>query len=241
MITYITQAIQPMLLERGYFAGTETSLQITQSREPDIWVFHPHPPAVQLDYTTIAAALEVDTGIKLAWEVPELESIRIYEAQTGELITLVEIVSPTNKTSFAEIQDYQDRRRELLAKGVNVVEIDLTRSVKRLTDHSWVNRYPYHLMILLPSQSPRLIGIGYGESLKRFALPLRTEVIPVDLHTHYQEAYQAKAIAVQILNQTQYTLDELPFPSQLTDAQKQAALDAIHAWQTALARLKSAP
>lgn len=83
------------------------------------------------------------------------------------------------------------------------------------------------------------MGMAYGKPFKRFALPLRTDAIAVDLHPQYQAAYRAKAIAVQIWHYHQYAASELPFPSLLTDEQKQAALDAVHAWQTELTRLQS--
>jgi Protein of unknown function (DUF4058) len=44
-----------------------------------------------------------------------------------DLVTVIEVVSPGNKTSFAGRNEYRAKQRDLLAAGVNLVEIDLVR------------------------------------------------------------------------------------------------------------------
>jgi hypothetical protein len=47
--------------------------------------------------------------------------------ETGRLITVIEILSPTNKRELGERQRYLSKRRDFIGAGVNVVEIDLVR------------------------------------------------------------------------------------------------------------------
>jgi hypothetical protein len=53
--------------------------------------------------------------------------IRIIEARTERLITVIEFISPTNKRSEGVFR-FKSKRAELLASGVNFIEIDLVRA-----------------------------------------------------------------------------------------------------------------
>jgi hypothetical protein len=68
----------------------------------------------------------IDAPFKLVLELDPITErfVRILD-RGGRLITVIEFISPTNKTSGLE--DYREKRRELLSAGVNLVEIDLTR------------------------------------------------------------------------------------------------------------------
>lgn len=62
-------------------------------------------------------------------ELLEVEEVRHrwveITTDKGELITVIEVLSPANKTQQRD--DYTAKRRDFLAAGVNVVEIDLVR------------------------------------------------------------------------------------------------------------------
>jgi hypothetical protein len=155
-------------------------------------------------------------------------------------VTVLEIVSPRNKAALGEILDYQERRGRLLARRVNVVEIDLTRSVKRLVEDTIAATHAYHLAIHLPGQVGRFVGIEFEEAPGRLALPLREAVLPVEVGAAYAAAYQRAALAVQIRRENRYAVDGLPFPSLLSNAQQAATLQAVQDWLAELARLAGA-
>jgi hypothetical protein len=98
--------------------------------------------------------------------------------------------------------------------------------------------YAYHVAVYLPDQAPRFIGMDYGEALKRIALPLRAQVIPLELQPAYDDAYQVARMAVHIEDETQYSADSLPFRSLISEVQYQQALEAVKTWQEKLAQLK---
>jgi hypothetical protein len=104
-----------------------------------------------------------------------------------------------------------------------------------------VQEHPYHALVYLPHEDPYYFGMAYGERLMRLALPLKGEALPVELHTVYQTAYQVMTLAAQILNRGHYQEDKLPFPTTLTLAQRQSALDKVAAWQAELAALRQKP
>ena len=86
----------------------------------------------------------------------------------------------------------------------------------------------------LPDELPRVLVNGFDEPLKPFALPLRGEAIRTESQSAYDIAYQRGAIAGLIQHEVGYAEDTLPFPSMLTDEQRQACLTAVQEWQAQL-------
>ncbi len=53
--------------------------------------------------------------------------LEIREVATGDVITVVELLSPTNKTAGAGRQEYENKRMQVLGSATHLVEIDLIR------------------------------------------------------------------------------------------------------------------
>lgn len=241
MIGELLKQIQKPLLEMGYEAARETSLQIAEQREPDIYVRYtnsPEAPMPEWDYVASAQQILAEPGVMIEGQEPELHAIFVRDFESGDLVTVVEIVSPSNKNEKSQILDYGERRERIIRKGINVMEIDPTRSIKRLLQDVYVTTYAYHVAVYVPPQAPRVIGIDFGQPLKRVALPLRGEVIGMELQAAYDTAYQEPSIAGQIYSEGNYTEAALPFPSLLTPDQRREALVAIATWKGELERLK---
>jgi hypothetical protein len=239
MIDALLDSIQDRLIAMGYQAGRETSLQIVSNRQPNIYVQQPKQKMpTQWDYDSLAASAEIEAGVMLADEALELDAIHISTQATGELITVVEIISPRNKSHAHDADAYQRQRTALfLRQGVNVVEIDCTRSVRRLVTNALTEEHPYHIAIHLPHDLPRVLVSDLLQPMKPFALPLNAEIIAVETQPAYNCAYQRAAIAGKIQQDHQYSLDELPFPSLIPDKQKQKFSEMTKAWEDELKRL----
>lgn len=239
IIGHLITQIDPHLFEMGYLVGKEASLQIAEGREPDIFIQRAMNASVPLhswDYELAAAEVLAEPGVLVEGSV-DLQALHI--KQRGQLVTVVEIVSPNNKAKPQLIADYQERRERLvLQQQVNVVEIDLTRSVKHLLNNRLTELYAYHVAVYIPGDSPHVIGIHFDEALKRIALPLRNEVVAVELQPAYQYAYQLVTIAAQINHEGAYVPEKLPFPSLLSDQAQHDALSAVQRWQNALSQLR---
>jgi Protein of unknown function (DUF4058) len=135
MISHLLGQMQKPLLAMGYIAGRETSLQIAEQRQPE-----QSAEAKQAwNYAQAAEAVLAEPGLLFEGTEPELDALHIKAWETGRLVTVLEIVSPRNKTAAQLIRDYQERRTRLLQRAVNVVELDLTRSVKRLIHDALVD------------------------------------------------------------------------------------------------------
>ena len=238
MINQLQDQLQDDLNARDYQAGKEASLQIFANRQPDIFVQDNQSPrrqATTWDYVGIAESLDVSAGIAVTDEEPELEALHITNITSGELITVIEIISPRNKIDLANISRYKMQRQQVfLSQNVNVVEIDPTRSIMRLLTNPLVIEHPYHMAIYLPDDNPRVLVSKFDARLQPFALPLRGEAIRTDPQLAYDIAYRRGAIAGLIHHETDYSLDALPFPSTLTKSQLSNALEAVHRWQAQL-------
>jgi hypothetical protein len=238
MLDVIAGQLESVLLSQGYLITREASLQISGGRQPDIFVRHPSPEnRMQGDvYAQAAEAVQLDPGEEIS-DAPELEALRIYEFDTRSLVTVLELISPTNKTSSAFL--YQQYRAYLLSQGVNFVEIDPTRSVQRLLESQLTHYYLYHIAIYLPNQLPRILGSSFGSGLRSCALPLTTEVAPIDPQAAYDLAYRRYNIAAQIEYEEQYTSGNLPFPSTFTPEQRVEVLQQLDDWLKRLSDLRT--
>lgn len=243
MIGLLLSELGQRLIMMGYVVGRETSLQIAENRQPDLYI---HRPVSQGDetaktdwnYSQAAKEILAEPGVILEGIEPEMDAVYIRDMETNELVTVIEIISPRNKTETNMIREYQDRRMNLLHRNVNVVEIDLTRSVKRLVDDIIVDTVPYHIAVYLPKESHRFIPVNWGESLKRVAIPLREDVTPVDLHDTYRLAYQQTSIAWHIHGETGYVGSALPFLSLISEPRRQQLMQQVTTWQEKLNSLR---
>lgn len=237
IISLLARQMKPLLKQKGYKIGREASLQITEGREPDIFIQRAMAMPVSqglANYNLAAAEVLAKPGIQIDAEVT-LQALHIHHGNS--LVTVVELISPGNKTKPEVVMEYRARRERLIEHNVNVVEIDPTRSVKHLINDPIVKDYPYHVAVFLPGSSPYFIGMEFGKPLDRVAIPLRGEVVAVELQDAYQDAYNLYSIGGQILEQGHYDEQHLPFPSLLTADQRTEALEAVARWKARLQEL----
>jgi hypothetical protein len=230
MISHFARQLERRLSPMGYELGREASLQIAEGREPDIYIQRAMGwPTRQsaLNYALAAEEVESEAAVQLDNEV-RLNALHI--RRNGALVTVIEVISPGNKDQREVIDDYRSRRERLLERGVHIVEFDLTRSVKRLIRDNIAGEYAYHAAVFIAGESPYFIGMDYGQRLKRIAIPLRGEVVAVNLHDAYRDAYALYSLAGQMLDSGHYAAKHLPFPSLLSDPQREEALAAVAAW-----------
>lgn len=229
MIHQLLSQTRRELFSRGYFAAIETSMQIeTRPEEPDLFVRQKVVTDYQTwDYVGAAEALQVEAGVE-AWREEKIKAIFIKDSENN-LVTVVEVISPGNKTSSIAMK-YREYRADLLQQGVNFVEIDLTRSIKRMVENQWTTQYPFHIAVYLPQSHPRIIGMEFDQPLKAFALPLRGEVITVHTHSAYETAYREQGIVGQMEGDGHYTEKNLPFPSTLSAETRKTLFEQLNRW-----------
>jgi Uma2 family endonuclease len=117
----------------------------------------------------------------------------------GELVTVIEVVSPTNRESGRSA--FLAKRRDYLAAGVNVVEVDLLRGGRRLIDldpAAYQSRYghlgEHYTACAIRSTLPHRREI-YASPLRQplpvIRIPLRhaDPDVPLDLQALVDEVY----------------------------------------------------
>lgn len=114
--------------------------------------------------------------------------IRILDARTERLITVIEFVSPTNKVGEG-LYVFRAKRGELLASGVNFVEIDLVRSgdwraLMRPHRPGRKGASLYRAAIRIPAEpaSVYLFPIHLRDHLPDVPVPLRRDDPEIKLH-----------------------------------------------------------
>ncbi|HVS37359.1 MAG TPA: DUF4058 family protein [Gemmataceae bacterium] len=141
--------------------------------------------------------------------------IEIRQRCDGRLITLLEAVSPANKTTTPGRTAYLDKRREGKNAGANLVEIDLVLQGQPTLEYSrdGLPDWDYAVTVTRSTQSERyeIYTATLQKRLPRFRLPLAPDDkdTVLDLHTAFTRCYDQGGFASKI----DYTRDPVvPLP-----------------------------
>jgi hypothetical protein len=132
------------------------------------------------------------------------EYIEIRQRSEGRVVTLVDVVSPTNKLMPAGRQAYLDKRSEGKAAGANLVEIDLVLQGQATLDYSreGLPDWDYAVTVTRASQPDRfeIYTATLQKRLPRFRLPLAGDDrdTVVDLHATFTRCYDQGGFAAKI-------------------------------------------
>jgi hypothetical protein len=132
------------------------------------------------------------------------EFIEIRQRSDGRLVTLVDIVSPWNKTTDVGRQEYLKKRGEAKSGGANLVEIDLVLQGQPTLEYSRENLpdWDYAVTVTRAAQSERheIYSSTLQKRLPRFRLPLSADDrdTVLDLQTSYTRCYDQGGFAGQI-------------------------------------------
>jgi Protein of unknown function (DUF4058) len=122
-----------------------------------------------------------------------------------ELITLIEIVSPSNKRPGPDRRSYEAKQREILDSTASLIEIDLLRSGRRVLAYSTLEERidelepPPDYLVLLNRAWERgtdtedfdVYPVRLTQALPCIAVPLREseEEVPLDLQAAFTRVY----------------------------------------------------
>ena len=132
------------------------------------------------------------------------EYIEIRQRSDGRLVTLVEVVSPANKTTAEGRTAYLDRRREGKNANANLVEIDLVLQGTPTLEYSreGLPDWDYAVTVTRSTQAERyeIYTATLQKRLPRFRLPLAADDrdTVLDLHTAFTRCYDQGGFAAKI-------------------------------------------
>lgn len=111
--------------------------------------------------------------------VPVAETIKqgyleIREVSTGQVITVVEILSPVNKRSGKGRQQYEEKRNRILNSDTHLVEIDLLREGQPMAYFSREAVSDYRVLVSRAALRPQaeLYGFNLPDLIPTFPMPL---------------------------------------------------------------------
>jgi hypothetical protein len=139
-------------------------------------------------------------------ELPQAETtieryLEVREVATGNVVTVVEVLSPKNKRTGERREQYLNKRSKLLSSNAHLVEIDLLRGGEPMPMRSAVTS-DYRVLVSRVEQRSlaELYPFNLRDALPCFRLPLRTgDVEPViDLNELMQVVYESAALALVI-------------------------------------------
>lgn len=200
LINNIAEALQPQVRPK-YLARINERIELTglgQGYIPDVMVVEPprEPTVVQTQVGALIAD-EPRTASFLDEErhIPYLE---IIYRETGDVVTLIEVLSPANKVGDGRTKFIQ-KQRDLLDSQTNLVEIDLLSGPTATLAHAITITSPsdwrYVITISRPQRRDRLefYAIALDAQLPRCRIPLRPADpdVVLDLPTVFSRCYDA--------------------------------------------------
>jgi hypothetical protein len=111
-------------------------------------------------------------------EEHEEEYIEIRQRKDARLVTLLDVISPANKTTAAGRQAYMDKRKEARSSNANMVEIDLVMQGQPLLEYSREGLVIDHSVTVTRAVQPQkheLYKVTLQERLPKFKLPLAAD------------------------------------------------------------------
>lgn len=124
-------------------------------------------------------------GIEVMIPAPTRVTFLEVQAASGQVVTVVEVLSPSNKTLGRGRMDYLSKRADILESEINLVEIDLLRAGEPMPLATTVPDCHYRILVSRERQRPRayLLPFMIQDFIPKFLLPLRLgdDELTVDL------------------------------------------------------------
>src|SRR5439155_25478091 len=130
--------------------------------------------------------------------------IEVRQRADGKLVTLVDVVSPTNRPTAPGRQAYLDTRKDARGGGSNLVEIDLVLQGQPMLDYSRENLpdWDFAVTVTRSTQPERheIYTATLQKRLPRYRLPLAADDrdTVLDLHTAFNRCYDQGGFASRI-------------------------------------------
>ena len=165
--------------------------------------------------TVATAAIEAPERITLpAVDVERFSYLEIRDRRNRRVVTMIELLSPANKYSGSDREQYLNKRGEILASWTHLVEIDLLRGGPRMPFGKALPECDYYVMVSRMEERPQagLWPIRLRDKLPTIPIPLREPDpdIRIDLQAILHRVYDAARYA-------NYIYEGAPYPALSAD------------------------
>jgi hypothetical protein len=183
-------AVEKRVYEESILVGIP---DVSVVRQRSNLLSQPQSTTMTLSQPVLVALPESETTIERYLEVREVA--------TGEVVTVVEILSPKNKRTGEGRDQYLNKRQKVLGSQSHLVEIDLLRGGEALPMQDAGTSH-YRVLVSRVEQRPiaELYPFNLRDRLPCFGLPLRSgdESVPIDLNVLMQMVYESAALDLAI-------------------------------------------
>lgn len=198
LIVAIADALNPQLMPRYRAAIDQRVYDISGDNAlligiPDVTVGCQTSSA---DQNPVAVMPPPASPTKVTVPVPiEMREryLQIRSVATDEVVTVLEVLSPTNKRPGVGRNAYEEKRREVLSSLTHLIEIDLLRWGEPMTLTSGSVQSHYRILVSRAEQRPQadLYAFNLRDAIPRFPLPLklRDEEPVIDLNGLLNQIY----------------------------------------------------
>ncbi len=183
LITAIRDALSPLVLPRD-FVGVDsrttvlTGMDVERVYRPNVLVHAVEPPANFEGKNVAAAAHASVRTIEVIVPVQEDEIeetfLTIKELPGRKLVTVIEVLSPTNKKAKQARAEYLEKRHNLIRSGVHFVEIDLLRSGEPMPVINSAPPSDYRILICRRGRAKRAVlhAFSWTVPIPEISIPL---------------------------------------------------------------------
>jgi hypothetical protein len=165
----------------------------TTSRVPDIAISHLSGWGLEHHPSTGTAVAAVE-GLLPVHETRRESHLVIRDAASHEVVTIIELLSPTNKRRGGGREEYLAKREEILDGPTHLVEIDLLRGGTRLPMRSEMPQGDYFVIVSRAERRPRseIYAWDLSDSLPTVPVPLRPDDgdVELDLKVAHDAVYE---------------------------------------------------
>jgi hypothetical protein len=166
---------------------------------PDVSVFQANAES-RPSASTQVLSQPVQVNVPMREEVQE-SYLEIRQAGTGQVVTVIELLSPKNKRAGVGRDKYNAKRTKVLASRTHLVEIDLLRTGEAQPISVQVPS-DYRILVSRAEKRPQaeLYPFNLRDQIPRFRLPLllEAEEPALDLELILNEIYQEAALEMAI-------------------------------------------
>ncbi|MEM6353736.1 MAG: DUF4058 family protein [Cyanobacteria bacterium P01_D01_bin.14] len=140
---------------------------------PDVIAFQTQSDPPQQTKIAIATKSPVTVEVPLPEAIQE-RYLEVREVATGQVVTVVELLSPSNKRAGQGRQQYLAKRLKILGSQTHLVELDLLRAHPPMPLSSSATPSHYRLLISRAEQRPKamLYPFNLPEPIPAFPFPL---------------------------------------------------------------------
>jgi hypothetical protein len=176
-LVYLRAALTPLVVPR-YYVEIEEARYLDPSDDDyafavaDIAV----SPSAGIESTTAssaAAVMAAPVTVTIPNPARRLRRLAIRTASDRSVVTVIELLSPTNKEPGPDREQYIRKRAEVVAGGANLIEIDFLRGGPRMP----ILRLPacdYYVMVARRAEWPKpgMWAFGLRDRLPSIPVPL---------------------------------------------------------------------